>query len=303
MKAWPKWLCLNALIFAGTVWGGSFVFAKIATEELPAFGLTFWLSAFGAIILIGVQCIRRRRIPYSRSNIIFYVVCGFLGTALPSTIYFLAVPHLQAGVISITVATVPMLTFLLALAMRYDKFSLLRLSGVMLGAAAIVLLIGPETSLPNPSMAPWVAFSLIGSFAYAAENMVIATRMPKGLDAITVLTGMQIATAAMMLPLALATDEFFLTPFEPWGPAEWSILTMAVINVVAYTLFVALINQAGPVYASQMGYVVTASGVVWGIAVFGEGHSAWVWAALVVMMTGLALVKPREADDSKETEA
>jgi len=294
MKPWSKPLCVLLLIFAGSVWGASFVLAKIATEELPAFGLTFWLATFGALILGVVQIARRRHIPATPRHLLFYAVCGFLGTALPSSVFFLAAPHLQAGVISITIATVPMLTFLLAFLIRYDPFSWLRLFGVMLGAAAIVLLIAPETSLPDPAMAPWVAVALIGSFAYAAENMVIALKMPEGLDAVTVLTGMQIAAAAMMLPIALLTDQFFLTPLGPWGPAEWSILAMASINVVAYALFVALINQAGPVFASQMGYVVTIAGVLWGMAIYDEGHSVWVWTALAIMMVGLALVKPRE---------
>jgi len=34
-------------------------------------------------------------------------------------------------------------------------------------------------------------------------------------------------------------------------------------------------------------------GVVLGMIVYGERHSPWIWAALALMFTGLALVKPK----------
>ena len=57
-----------------------------------------------------------------------------------------------------------------------------------------------------------------------------------------------------------------------------------------------VIRLAGPLFASQTGYVVTLAGVIWGIYLFGESHSAWVWGSVVVMMLGLALVTPRRTD-------
>jgi len=60
-------------------------------------------------------------------------------------------------------------------------------------------------------------------------------------------------------------------------------------------LFIFLIVHAGPVFASQTAYVVTISGVFWGVVIFGEHHSAWIWASLVAMMMALTLVTPRKS--------
>ena len=78
------------------------------------------------------------------------------------------------------------------------------------------------------------------------------------------------------------------------GLITTSIVTLAVINATAYSAFVACITIAGPLFASQVGYVVTLAGVFWGIAIFGETHSIWVWASLVTMLLGLMLVSPRK---------
>ena len=69
--------------------------------------------------------------------------------------------------------------------------------------------------------------------------------------------------------------------------------TLSLINITGYVMFLELIRLAGPLFAAQMGYVVTAAGVLWGIVIFNETHSAWVWAALLVLFAGVALVNPR----------
>jgi drug/metabolite transporter (DMT)-like permease len=51
------------------------------------------------------------------------------------------------------------------------------------------------------------------------------------------------------------------------------------------------------VFASQCAYAVTISGVIWGIMIFSEQHSIWVWLSVIVMLLGLMLVNP---DDDTE---
>ena len=69
---------------------------------------------------------------------------------------------------------------------------------------------------------------------------------------------------------------------------------MAIVSVTAYSLYIYLIVYSGPVFASQTAYIVTISGVLWGIAIFGEQHSSWIWVSLAIMILALALVSPRK---------
>ena len=108
-----------------------------------------------------------------------------------------------------------------------------------------------------------------------------------------VLCGMLLMSTLVMAPVTAATGSFVPLSW-PWGLVEAMMLAMAVINVISYGLFVYLVTRAGPVFASQMAYVVTLSGVLWGMALFAEQHSLWIWAALLLMMASLTLVKPRE---------
>ncbi len=80
--------------------------------------------------------------------------------------------------------------------------------------------------------------------------------------------------------------------------AGLALLGLAIASSIAYSIFFYPIKHSGAVFASQCAYIITISGVVWGIVIFSEQHSLWVWLSVVVMMLGLVLVTPE-----KKTEA
>ncbi len=281
------------LFLVGGVWGITFSLAKIATEAgIHPIALSWWQAVLGAGFAFTYSLISRNLPPVTSSSLVFYAMCGLLGTALPGTLFFYAAPEIAAGVISITVATVPMTTLLLSLPFGLDRMAPLRLLGIMLGVIAVVMMVAPETSLPGVGDAFWVFVCLVASGCYALENVWIALRRPDGCNSFGVLTGMLMAAVALLTPLMLFTGTF--QPLNlPFGTIEWTIIAIAAINTLCYGLFIQLVTTAGPVFASQGGYLVTLSGVVWGIILFDESHSVWIWGALVIMMAGLALVQPR----------
>lgn len=286
-------LLWTVLLLAGTVWGVTFSLARIAVHGgAHPIGLNFWQSILGCLFLAVFLILRGRRLPLTRRHLVFYSVCGFFGTALPGVCYFYAAVHVSAGVLSITIATVPMLSLVLALVFGIERPVLLRTVGLLLGICAVLLIVLPESSLPDPSVVPWVMLGFACACCYAIENTYIALRMPEGSDPVTVLCGMMAVATVMTAIVASLTGSFFMPAFPPTA-VELSVLGMAAINAAAYAMFVYLIAAAGPVFASQMGYVVTLSGVAWGIILFGEQHSVWIWSALILLLAGMALVKPR----------
>ena len=54
-----------------------------------------------------------------------------------------------------------------------------------------------------------------------------------------------------------------------------------------------LIRRAGAVFSSQLSFLISLSGVMWGMLLLGERHSLWVWGALVLIFTGVWLVTRR----------
>jgi len=284
------------LLFMGVAWGLSFSLAKMAVADgAHPLGITFWQAALGALLLAAFTFGRRRTISFRPNMLSLYVICAILGTAVPGVLFYYAAAHVPAGVLSITVTLVPILTVLLAVLLGIERLALSRLAGVLCGMLAVVLLVAPERSLPDAAAVPWVLAACLASVCYAAEGLVIALRMPDSANAFTVACGMHLMATLILAPVVLVSGSFVALTW-PWGQVEWAIVGLSALNASAYSLFIYLVNRAGPVFASQTAYVVTLSGVFWGMAIFGEAHSYWVWLSLAVMLVGLAMVTPRKAE-------
>ncbi|MGI9463908.1 MAG: DMT family transporter [Aestuariivirgaceae bacterium] len=289
--AWSAW-CL--LVLVGGIWGITFSLAKLVTQSgAHPLGVSWWQAVIGGGLVLAYSAMRGKLPPFTKAHVRFYMVCGALGTAVPGTLFFYAAPHIPAGVISITIATVPMLTLALAVPLGLERLQVIRLFGIVLGIVSVLMIVGPQTSLPGPGMTFWVLVCVAASGCYALENLWISIRRPPGSDAFGILTGMLLMAALLLTPLVLAADAF-VSLAKPWGTIEVSIVAMAVINATSYGLFIHMVTTTGPVFASQTAYLVTISGVFWGMVIFGEQHSLWIWGALIVMMAGLTLVKPKE---------
>ena len=281
------------LLLVDGVWGITFSLAKIVTEAgAHPIGVSWWQAVLGGGMALAYSTLRKALPPFTRRHVAFYAVCGALGTALPGTMFFYAAPHIPAGVISITVAIVPMATLAIALPFGLEKVEFVRLLGIILGIVAVVMMVAPDASLPEAGMTVWVLVCVVASICYALENLWISLRRPSGSNAFGILTGMLLMAAIFLTPVMIVADAF-VPLSNPWGLIELNLLAMAVINAASYGLFIHLVAAAGPVFASQAAYLVTLSGVFWGMVIFGEQHSLWIWGALLVMMAGLTLVKPK----------
>lgn len=286
------------LFVAGVPWGATFVLTVVAVGRGDhPIGITLWQTIAGGLALIVFNALRGKPwIPISRRHVVFYLTCGMLGTALPTIAFLYAAEYVQAGVLSLSTATVPMTTFALAFLIRLERYETLRMLGLMLGCAAIAMITVPETSLPDPDAWFWVLVSVVGATFYSMENVFIGRFYPGEGDPFVILAGMLTAAAVLLTPAVIWSDGF-MVPAWPLETVDWAIIGLGIVNVVSYGLFIHLINISGAVFASQMGYVVTLAGVGWGILVFAEEHSLWFWGALAAMMAGLALVQPRKSEE------
>lgn len=288
----PRALLLLVLVATGCAWGASQPLSRfIATEGLHPFGVVFWQTAIGAPLLTLVLVLRGTPLPRDRAHLRFYAVAGLIGTALPHSLSFTAAHQLPAGIMAILMASIPMLTLLLGAAIGTERPGLRRVGGVALGALAVVLIVAPGTSLPDPAAAPWVLLSLGAAMCYAVENTWMQVARPARLDAMAALCGLTWAALLMIAPLQLWPAHRI--DLAALGPAQQALLALIALHIGAYTGLIWLIGRGGAVFGAQVGYVVMGAGVLIGMAALGERHPATVWLALALMAARVALVKPR----------
>ncbi|WP_050930538.1 DMT family transporter [Aestuariivita boseongensis] len=285
------------LLILGAGWGITSPLSKIAVSTgYQHFGLIFWQMVVGALCMAVIQALRgRARLPLRARALKVYVIIALIGSVIPNTASYQAIAHLPAGVMSVLLSTIPMLAFPIALALGVERFSALRLAGLGLGFAGVMLLVLPDASLPEAAMLAWIPVAMIPALFYAFEGNYVARWGTEGLDAIEVLYGASIVGALIALPLALGAGQF-ITPLKPWGAPDWALVASSAIHVMVYAGYVWLVGRAGPVFAVQVSYLVTGFGVIWAMLILSETYSPWFWAAMALILLGVCLVQPRRAE-------
>jgi drug/metabolite transporter (DMT)-like permease len=286
------------LIILGLGWGLSFTLGKIAiTAGGTPIGLTFWQSLFSGLILLAYVFFRHGKIIIPKIMFLPIVIITFLSVVIPNIIFYACVEHLDAGVLSISVSVIPLFTYLIAMGLRMDKFKVRRVIGLITGFCALLILILPENSLPDKRDIPWVLLALNCALCYALENIYIDRLALQNFGPIRLVCAVSFVSAIITFLLSLVMDQFFI--LQPTNLYLFiSTLGLGFISATAYSIFIYLIGRAGSVFSSQVGYLVTFFGVVWGIIILGESHSVFVWISLAMIMMGIFLVQPKQTSES-----
>lgn len=282
-----------ALVVMGAGWGLTQPLTKIAVSTgYGHFGLIAWQLVV-AILLTGGVLMMRGGIPaLTRNRLPIVLVVAIFGTVVPNSASYQAAVHLPSGIMSILIATVPMFAFPMALALGIDRVSLRRVLGLCLGLAGVAMIAAPGTSLPDPAMLAFVPLALLAPLCYGLEGNAINRIGLAGLSALGVLFWASVAGLCMALPLALLTGQA-LPPAIYLTPQGQALAASGLLHVIVYTGYIWLVGRAGAVFAGQVAYLVTGFGVIWAMVILGESYSGWVWAALLAMLAGIALVRPR----------
>lgn len=278
------------LLFLGANWGLSFSLAKLGQlGGIPPLGYAIWQSGGSGLVLLAICLFRRTLPPFSARHVRYYLIAALTGQAIPLVNMFVVLKQVPVGVFAVLVTLSPLLTYGMAMLTGMERFSTRRFVGMLLGFGGALLILIPRSSLPSPDMAPWVALALVTPLFFAGSNIYIARARPAGVDSLALAAAMQLAVILFVVPLAAATGALYV-PTAPFSTGDIAMFAhIAGASFGALVMF-EIIRLAGVVFMSQVAYVVTLNGIFFGWVFFDEHHSPWIWASLVVVLSGVALV-------------
>ncbi len=279
------------ILVAGIIWGGTFSLALIAVSEgAHPVAISAWQAVVTAVFFM-LFCLYAK-LPFFRfRHIRYYAILSIIGIIAPNLAYFNAAPYLSAGVLSITVSTVPLFTYAFMLALHYEPVMVKRVLGIILGMCAILLLILPDQGVAGSDANLWILLALLSAFLYSVENIFIGHHIDHSIDVRELIAGSNLLAIFLQFPIALHMG-IAEPPVWLISAPGLALIGLALGSGIAYSMYFYSIKNSGAVFASQCAYIITISGVIWGILVFNEQHSLWVWSSVVVMMIGLLLVTP-----------
>lgn len=284
-----NWLLLIVL---GVIWGGSFLFAKVAVAEIPPFVLVFLRVFIACAVLLAFLWLRGLLGKLEARFAVSFLIMGVLNNAVPFSLLFLGQTEIGAGLASILNATTPVFTVIVAgLLARQETLSANRIAGVILGVAGVaVMLSGSLSGIASDPL--WAQLCCLGAAISYACGATFARRFRSVPPQITA-AGQLAGSSLLMLPVALLTAGDWSAAGT--SPLAWAnVLALGIVaTALAYLIYFRLLAEAGATNASLVTLIVPASALFFGWLILGENLGPLQFTGFAILLAGLAVLDGR----------
>jgi len=275
---------LLRLVSLAAIWGGSFLFMRIAAPVLGPAVLIEFRVLLAALFLAAVGLFLKKRLDL-RSHWKHYFILGFFNSALPFLLFAFAARTLSASVLSVLNATAPMWSALLGAAWMRQAVPGRTVLGLGLGTVGVALLVGFDHVASRPGAGVAVGAALLAALSYGVASLY--ARSAAKVEAFANAHGTMWTSALMVLP-ALAF-------FPMSGPATpgiaAAVLALGVLcSGIAYILYFRLIEEVGTTSALTVTFLNPVFGILWGALFLGETIGWYTVAGSAIVLVGTALV-------------
>jgi len=273
------------LTLLALIWGASFMLIKIADRELAPSTLVLARLGSATILLAAIAALRlgvRATAQELRRGWLWLVVVGLVNTAIPFWFLSWGETRIDSGLASIIQGAVPIFNALLAFAFfREARVGGLRLAGLAIGFVGVALLVGAQPHGKLLAALAVVAMAL----CYAIGTLIAGRHLHTTPPLVVALASTGVSTFAV-LPVGIVQ-----APAGMWhGETIAAILVLGFVGTaLAYLLFFALIQRAGANYATLVTYLVPPIALAYGAIFLGESFGATAFAALALILLGVAL--------------
>lgn len=212
--------------------GSNFIAVRFSNQELdPFFGAGLRFSIAG-IMFVLICLVMQVDWPRGR-ELTSSVLAGVLSFAAFYALMYWALLHVTAGVATVVLAMVPLVTILLAAAQRLERLRASAFVGSLLALAGI----GWIVVSPSQLVLPWTALLAMIAAAVCAGQGVIVTKKisgnhPAAINAIGMLTG-----AFCLLIMSMLAGERWVVPTQP----EVRLALLYLVTLGSVGLFVLIL--------------------------------------------------------------
>lgn len=278
-----------AFILLGTVWGSSFLWIKIAVQEVGPILLVALRLLLAILTLLVVVALVRPEWPRGRKLWISLTILGLINNALPYTLISWGEKYIDSAVAAILNSTTPLFTMIIAhLFLTDDRMTRQRLVALIMGFAGIIVLFSRDLGAGAQGNILGQAAVLIAALCYAVSS-VFARRTTKGLSP-TIQALVPFFGADLILWLMVpVTESPVILPGEQ---LTWfAILWLGVMGTaLAYLMYFYLLHSVGPTRTVLVTYVFPLVGVALGVIFLNERLDWQLLAGAALVIASVVMV-------------
>ena len=253
------------LITLAALWGGSFVFMRVAVPALGAIPLAYVRVSIAAAVLLAIA-FAQRRIPPFRTRWRELAVVGVVNSAIPFSLFCYAELYISASAGAVLNATAPFFAVIAGAVWLAQPVTKTKLAGTALGMLGVVVLVGLQPGATTPDVLVAVAACLVAAICYALAG-VYTKRALSDVPSHAIACASQVFAALALMPLL----PFTTIPGPLNGVVVANVLALAIgSTAIAYLIYFKLISDVGPQRALAVTFLIPLFGVLWGALFLGE---------------------------------
>jgi drug/metabolite transporter (DMT)-like permease len=280
------WRTPLELTLLGAIWGGSFLFMRVAATDFGALPLVEARLLLGAVVLLPFLWAARAQ--FTPALWLRIVGIAAINSVLPFVLFAWGAERAPAGIGAITNAMTVMFTALVAFLFYGEQIGPRRLIGLLGGFIGVAILASGKTQGLSvwPAALAGTGASLLYGFGINLVRRYLTGYPPGAVAAANLLSG-----SLLLAPLAI-----YNWPQHPISPASWvsAVLLGVLCTGVAFVFYYRLIARIGAPRTATVTYLIPLFGVIWAWLLLGEPLTLTMAAAGALILAGVALSQQRQ---------
>jgi drug/metabolite transporter (DMT)-like permease len=277
-----------SLVLAAVFWGLNYATTKFAALYLPPLSIVAFRFVAGGLLVYGVLRILEPESKLRREDLLPMAGLGCLGVAVGQTAFTFGLSLTTAANTGLIFATAPVWGLLLGLALGIERPTLKGTLGVGLSVLGVGIVFHEGLTAEGASLVGdlFVLLAAMGFGSYTVLSMRMLGRY----------SPLAVATYPMLfggpVVLALSAPSFAGVRWEGVGAGTWAAVAFSAVFATAYAFsaWQAGVSRVGANRVLVYQYLITLTGIVSGIAFFGEalGVNKLVGGAVILLGVYLA---------------
>ncbi len=273
------------LTLLGAIWGGSFLFMRVAASDFGAVPLVEARLALGALVLL--PFLWQARAQFTPRLWLRITGIAAINSVIPFTLFAWGAERAPAGIGAITNAMTVMFTSVVAYLLYRERISARQLLGLVAGFVGVTVLASGKTA--GQSVWPAALAGATASLCYGF-GINFVRRYLTSLPSAAVAAANLLCGSVLLAPLAAYSWPAHPIAARSWGSA---VLLGVACTGVAFVLYYRLIGRIGAARASTVTYLIPLFAVIWAWLILDEPLTLTMGLSGALILAGVAISQQR----------
>lgn len=287
---------LITFITLAFMWSLSFIFYRIGVPEFGSVAFASIRLELAGITMLLFVLLNPKNRQGILANWKLLTIIGLCSTAIPFVLFGYAAKSVNAGVLAVLNASVPMMSGVMASLFFNDKLSKKQILGLVIGVIGVFILMsenflammhssGSDHSSLQSQLWP-MGFALFACIGYATGANLTRNYL-EHISPIAITAGTLITASIVMLPVAIYNFPYHHSiSAKAWG----SVICIGILSTAIALIFMnQLIKSIGPVRATSITLVIPIFAIIFGYILLGESLDIFAIVGSVVILFGTYL--------------